>query len=77
MSHLVDAIEAEARGDFKGAVEHYRHLTESGSALDRIGIFQAFARCYGKMGDLRAAADLRRKAGMGYLALADDAMARD
>lgn len=77
MSHLVEAIEAEARGDFKRAVEHYRHLTEVGSPLDRVGVFQALARCHEKQGDLKAAAEWRRKAGMGYLALPDNAMPGD
>ena len=75
MSHLVDAIEAEARGDLRGAAEHYRHLTESGSPVDRIGIYQALARCHEKTGDLKTAAEWRRKAGMGYIGLGDDAMA--
>ena len=77
MSHLIDAIEAEARGDFRRASEHYRHLTETGSALDRIGIFQALARCHEKLGDLRPAAESRRMAGKGYLELSDDEMAKD
>lgn len=77
MSHLVDAIEAEARCDFKAAAEHYRYLTESGSPLDRVGIFQALARCHEKQGDLKAATEWRRKAGMAYLALPDDAIPKD
>lgn len=77
MSDLVDAIDAEARGDFARALEHYAQLTESGSELDRIGIFQALARCTEKLGRLPEAGAWRRKAGQGYLALTDDAMARD
>ena len=77
MSELVDAIDAEARGDFASALEPYAKLTESGSALDRIGIFQALARCNEKLGRLREAGTWRRKAGAGYLALADTGMARD
>ncbi len=76
MSHLVAAIEAEIRADFKAAAEHYRHLTDVGSALDRVGIYQALARCLEKQGDVKAAAEWRRKAGMGYLALTDNVMAR-
>ncbi len=53
MSHLIDAIHAEARGDFRAAAEHYRHLTETGSPLDRAGIWQALARCHEKLGDLK------------------------
>ncbi len=77
MSDLVDAIEAEARADFAKALDHYAKLTESGSPLDRVGIVQALARCNEKLGRLEAAGAWRRKAGQGYLALTDDAMARD
>lgn len=77
MSGLVDAIDAEARGDFARALEHYAKLTESGSDMDRIGICQALARCHEKLGRLREAGTWRRKAGQGYLALKDEAMARD
>lgn len=77
MSDLVEAIDAEARGDFAAAVDRYARLTESGSAIDRIGIFQALARCREKLGQLREAGTWRRKAGQGYLALTDEAMARD
>ncbi len=77
MSDLVDAIDAEARGDFATALEHYAKLTESGSSLDRIGILQALARCDEKLGRLREAGAWRRKAGAGYLALKDEEMARD
>ena len=77
MSDLVDAIDAEARGDFARALEHYGKLTGSGSPLDRIGICQALARCGEKLGRLREAGAWRRKAGAGYLALKDEEMARD
>ncbi len=77
MSDLVDAIDAEARGDFAKALEHYARLTDSASSLDRIGIFQALARCNEKLGRLRDAGAWRRKAGQGYLALKDETMARD
>jgi len=77
MSDLVDAIDAEARGDFARALEPYAKLTDSGSDLDRIGIYQALARCNEKLGRLREAGAWRRKAGQGYLALNDEAMARD
>src|SRR6266581_4699000 len=43
MSDLVEAIEAEARGDFSQALTHYEKLTASGSAIDRVGILQALA----------------------------------
>ena len=77
MSDLLEAIEAEARGDFAKALEHYARLTESGSPLDRVGIFQALARCNEKVGHLKDAGAWRRQAGQGYLALKDDEMAKD
>ena len=77
MSDLIEAISAEAIGDFSKALEHYAKLTESGSPLDRVGIFQALARCAEKLGHLKKAGAWRRRAGQGYLTLADDAMAAD
>ncbi len=77
MSDLLDAIEAEARGDFAKALEPYGKLTESGSPLDRVGIYQALARCNEKLGRLEGAGRWRRKAGQGYLTLKDDEMAKD
>ena len=50
MSDLLEAIDAEARGDFAKALTHYSKLTSSGSAMDRIGIYQALARCAEKLG---------------------------
>src|SRR5207247_8548879 len=69
--------EAEARGDFAAALPHYEKLTASGSALDRVGIHQALARCNEKLGRLKDGGRWRRKAGQGYLALSDEEMARD
>lgn len=77
MSDLIEAIDAEARGDFGTAFGHYTNLTESGSSLDRVGIYQALARCAEKLGRLKEAGAWRRKAGQGYLGLKDDEMARD
>jgi tetratricopeptide (TPR) repeat protein len=77
MSNLVDAIDAEARGDFGEALAHYAKLSDSGSSMDRIGIFQALARCYEKLGRLREAGVWRRRAGQGYLGLKDEEMAHD
>ena len=77
MSDLVAAIDAEARGDFSKALGHYTRLTESGSALDRVGIFQALARCAEKLGRLNEAGGWRRKAGQAYRSLRDEDMAAD
>ena len=76
MSDLVYAIEAESRGDFANALEHYARLAESGPPLDRVGVFQALARCGERLGQLHNAGAWRRKAGQGYLALDDAAMPR-
>ncbi len=77
MSDLVDAIDAEARGEFAKALEHYARLAESGSPLDRVGICQALTRCYEKLGRLKEAGAWRRKAGQAYLSLKDQEMGRD
>ena len=77
MSDLTEAIAAEALGDFTGALEHYSRLTESGSPLDRVGIFQALARCAEKLGRLKDAGGWRRKAGQAYRALRDEEMKAD
>lgn len=77
MSDLIEAIEAEARGDFAKAAGHYAKLTESGSALDRIGICQALGRCNEKLSRLKEAGVWRRKAGQGYLTLGEGEMDRD
>src|SRR5207253_9018521 len=74
---LIDASPAEAIRDFSKATGHYAKLTESGSPLDRVGIFQALARCAEKLGHLKKAGAWRRKAGQGYLALKDEEMAPD
>jgi tetratricopeptide (TPR) repeat protein len=77
VSDLLRAIEAEARGQFADALACYATLAEGGSALDRIGVHQALARCDEKLGRLRDAGAWRRKAGQGYLALSDDVMKPD
>jgi len=77
MSALIEAIEAEAHGNFREALERYEKLTGSGPLLDRVGIYQALARCNEKLGRLPQAGAWRRKAGQGYLALQDEEMARD
>lgn len=77
MSELLAAIEAEARGDFSGALPHYANLTSAGSPLDRVGIFQALARCNEKLGRLPEAGAWRRKAGQAYLMLKDEEMPAD
>jgi tetratricopeptide (TPR) repeat protein len=74
---LPAAIEAEVRADFPRAIREYEGLADHGYALDRIGIFQALARCHEKMGHLAEAAPWRRKAAQGYMALSDEEMPRD
>lgn len=77
MSDLLEAIDAEARGDFSKALGHYTRLTESGTALDRVGILQALARCAEKLGRLKEAGGWRQKAGQGYRSLREEDMAAD
>jgi len=77
MAGLLDAVDAEVRGDFAKAAMAYATLTEHGSSLDRIGIYQALARCHEKMGHLADAAPWRRKAAQGYMLLPDEEMPKD
>jgi hypothetical protein len=77
VSDLLEAIDAEARGDFSKALGHYTRLTESGTALDRVGILQALARCAEKLGRLKEAGGWRQKAGQGYRSLREEDMAAD
>jgi len=77
MSSLPAALEAEVRADFARAIREYEGLAEQGSALDRIGICQALARCHEKLGHLADAAPWRRKAAQGYMALGDDVMPKE
>lgn len=74
---MVEAIELEVRGDFAKAIEAYRGLVDEGSPLDRVGIFQALARCCEKMGKLPEAAPWRHRAASGYMGLPDDVMPKD
>lgn len=77
MTRLIEAIDAEVRGDFAAAVAAYEGLTEEGSPLDRIGIYQALARCHEKTGGLADAAPWRQKAAKGFMALTDEEMPKD
>lgn len=77
MSKLLAAIDAEVRGDYAKAIEAYEGLTEEGSNLDRIGIFQAIARCHEKTGETAKAAPWRRRAAKGYMMLTDEEMPKD
>jgi len=77
VSGLVDAIDAESRGDYARAAEAYASLADHGSPLDRIGIHQALARCYERMGQPREAAPWRRLAARGYMGLTDEEMPRE
>lgn len=77
MATIVDAIEAEVRGDFRAAADAYRGLTDTGSPLDRIGIYQGLARCHEKLGQLAEAGPWRRRAAAGYMALSDEEMPQD
>lgn len=77
MSRLVEAVDAEVRGDLAKAAIAYLTLADHGSPLDRIGIHQALARCYEKMGRLADAAPWRRMAAQGYMSLTDEEMPKD
>jgi tetratricopeptide (TPR) repeat protein len=67
MSFLTSAIKSELAADYRKAVKYYHKLASEGSLLDRIGIFQAIARCYEKLGSPKKAAYWHERAGDGYL----------
>jgi tetratricopeptide (TPR) repeat protein len=66
---LNSAIEAELKADYRRAISYYKRLVQHGSSLDRVGIHQAIARCYEKLGSLNKAARWHEKAGQGYMKL--------
>ncbi len=74
MSLLTSAIRAELEADYRRAVGYYRRLASQGSPLDRIGIFQAIARCYEKVGVFGKAAYWHERAGQGYTILPNRVM---
>jgi tetratricopeptide (TPR) repeat protein len=69
MDLLNSAIEAELNADYRRAITYYKKLAQQGSSLDRVGINQAIARCYEKLGSLNKAAHWHEKAGQGYMKL--------
>ena len=69
MGLLNSAIEAELNADYRRAIPYYKRLAQQGSNLDRVGIYQAIARCYEKLGSLNKAAQWHEKAGQGYMKL--------
>ncbi len=74
MDLLNSAIEAELKADYRGAIVCYRKLATRGSSLDRVGIYQAIARCYEKLGSMNQAAHWHEKAGQGYMKLPNKIM---
>jgi tetratricopeptide (TPR) repeat protein len=69
MDLLNSAIEAELDADYRLAIKCYTRLSRRGSVLDRVGIYQALARCYEKLGSFRKAAYWHEKVGQGYMKL--------
>jgi tetratricopeptide (TPR) repeat protein len=67
MGLLNSAIEAELHGKYRRAIGRYKQLARQGSMLDRVGIYQAIARCFEKLGSLRKAGYWHERAGEGYL----------
>ncbi len=74
MSLLTAAIKAELTTDYPRAIRYYRKLTSQGSLLDRVGIYQALARCYEKLGELKKAGAWHEKAGEAYLKISNRMM---
>jgi tetratricopeptide (TPR) repeat protein len=71
---LTSAIKAELAADYRKAVRHYQQLATQGGMLDRVGIFQALARCYEKLGLLKKAATWHERAGLSYLRVPNSVM---
>jgi tetratricopeptide (TPR) repeat protein len=67
MNLLNSAIEAELDGKYRRAINRYAGLSRHGSVLDRVGIYQAIARCFEKLGSLKNAAYWHQQAGEAYL----------
>ncbi len=74
MGLLTSAIKAELNTNYPRAVRYYRKLASRGSLLDRVGIYQALARCHEKLGELKTAAAWHEKAGKSYLKVSNRIM---
>ena len=75
--HLLNsAIEAELDADYRMAIKYYLPLSRQGSLLDRVGIYQAIARCFEKLGSFGKAALWHERAGRGYMKLPAALMGR-
>ncbi len=69
MRQLTAAIKAELDTSYTQAIGLYMKLALHGSLLDRVGIYQALARCHEKMGESKKAGAWHEKAGDAYLKL--------
>jgi hypothetical protein len=76
MYPLDSAIEAELHANYPLAIKSYRRLSRQGSLLDRVGIYQAIARCFEKSSSFRKAAYWHERAGQGYTSLSSSAMGK-
>ena len=74
MGLLTAAIKSELNTDYSLAIRYYRKLASQGSLLDRVGIYQALARCREKLGDLKRAGAWHEKAGDAYLRISNRTM---
>ena len=76
MRSLNSAIRAELDADYRLAIKRYLSLSREGSKLDRVGIFQAIARCFEKLSSFERAAVWHERAGKGYMSLPNAVMGR-
>jgi len=74
MDLLNSATEAELKANYRRAITYYKKLAQQGSSLDRVGIQQAIARCFEKLGSLNKAAQWHEKAGQAYMKLPGEIM---
>jgi tetratricopeptide (TPR) repeat protein len=75
LGSLTSAIKAELNSDYSRAIGYYHKLSSQGSLLDRVGIYQAIARCHEKLGELNKAGAWHEKAGKAYLKVSNRMMA--
>jgi tetratricopeptide (TPR) repeat protein len=74
MSKLTSAVKAELASDYRKAANLYSQLVTHGSQLDRIGIFQALAKCFEMLGSINKAAYWHERGGQAYLRLPSKVM---
>ncbi len=66
MQNLFEALKTEEAGDYDEAIKIYKEMTEGMDPLGKIWTFQAIARCYEKLGNVKEAINWNEKAIQAY-----------